>query len=159
MTDKTQLPEFIAPSFAAPIPAHVYDEILMVVFTRLADDAVGFSGRIAEWEAYKPEPQPMLDFNPPPPPPPKPVAPAYMISGPAGTGKTRLWIEMIAIPAITMGNMVIISVPRLELADEIAKIFADMGIDSAVYRGRDATDPNASPKARMCPESERVKAI
>jgi putative DNA primase/helicase len=51
------------------------------------------------------------------------------------------------------------STPRLELADEIAKIFVDMGIDAEVYRGRDATDPQASPRTKMCREGDRVKAI
>jgi hypothetical protein len=169
----------VAPAFAAPIALQDYNEILMFVLTRLADDAVGFStGRMVEYEVEKEIHRveikkhrdivanwPKLDFNPPPPVPPdptKPMAPAYMITGAPGTGKTRLWIEMVAIPAIKMGHHVIISASRLELADEIAKIFADKGdkgIDAAVYRGRKATDPQASPKARMCPESERVELI
>jgi putative DNA primase/helicase len=50
-------------------------------------------------------------------------------------------------------------VPRLDLADEIVQTFADRGINAAVYRGRDTDDPQASPKAKMCREGDRVAAI
>jgi len=108
----------------------------------------------------------MLDFNPSAPAPPfavpqiKPLMPpVWMLSGTPGTGKTRKWIELIAIPNIESGIPVTISVPRLDLADEIAKTFTERGISASVYRGRDADDPQAGPKAKMCREGDRVAAI
>jgi pimeloyl-ACP methyl ester carboxylesterase len=105
----------------------------------------------------------MIDFNQPEPEPVapwrmSPAPPVYMVSGTPGTGKTWRWIELIAIPAIERGEPVVVSVPRLDLADEIAKAFADRDVYAAVYRGREASDPQVR-GAKMCREGDRVAAI
>jgi hypothetical protein len=92
--------EIIAPSFAAPISAQDYDELLTMTFARLADAAVGFRLRMAEWEAYEQQPKkpwPMLDFNEPPPEPPAPVAPVFMI--PVLQAQERLGNGSIRLPS------------------------------------------------------------
>jgi hypothetical protein len=98
--ERQQPAEIIAPSFAAPISAQDYDELLTMTFARLADAAVGFRLRMAEWEVYEQQPKkpwPMLDFNEPPPEPPAPVAPVFMI--PVLQAQERLGNGSIRLPS------------------------------------------------------------
>lgn len=69
-----------------------------------------------------------------------------------GAGKTQIAIRKIA----GTNYRVLYVVPILELAGEIEQQFRDLGVSVAVFRGRDADDPD-NPGARMCLDPEAVK--
>jgi hypothetical protein len=56
-------------------------------------------------------------------------------------GKTRKAIEWAA-GAVQSGLKVVVAVPRHNLADELVKRFADLGVTAHAYRGYEADDPD-----------------
>ena len=78
-----------------------------------------------------------------------------------GLGKTRsareLLVEHVAIArAERRRHRVLYLVPHHKLSNEILADMRQDGLDAAVWRGRDAVDPDAGGDARMCRNLERV---
>ena len=69
-----------------------------------------------------------------------------------GSGKTQKVIKKIA----RTRKKILYTVPRLELADRIEQQFRALGVSVAVFRGRDADDPN-HPGEKMCLDPEAVE--
>jgi putative DNA primase/helicase len=90
-----------------------------------------------------------------------PGQPLYAVEGdasPVGTGKTRRWINNIAVPLIAAGIPCVLAVPRHKLGDEIVNHLSAIGITSEVYRGREADDPDTS-GVKMCRDLKRAELI
>ena len=77
-----------------------------------------------------------------------------------GTGKTRAAVEAVAEDIERRRSegdksATLYLVPTLALADEIAELFRQHGVDAQVFRGRAADDPDA-PGVKMCHDLEAV---
>lgn len=77
-----------------------------------------------------------------------------------GTGKTRAAVEAVAEDIERRRgegdkSATLYLVPTLALADEVAELFRQHGVDAQVFRGRAADDPDA-PGVKMCHDLEAV---
>jgi hypothetical protein len=97
----------------------------------------------------------VLDFNPPPE---RPLAPVAAVSVDVGLGKTRAWLERVAVTLAETQCTSVLAIPRHKLGDEIVRDLAALGVTARVYRGREADDPEA-PGEKMCRDLRRVKLI
>ena len=70
-------------------------------------------------------------------------------------GKTRKAIEWAA-DAVQDGLKVVVAVPRHNLADELVKRFADLGVRAHAYRGYEADDPDELGSEYDGDEEDRV---
>jgi len=84
------------------------------------------------------------------------TAPTWAIRAGTAIGKTNIMCTLLSDWLRGTKRTVVYLVPTHELGDRIVTLFAERGISSKLFRGRDAPDPD-NPKQEMCQDMIKVR--